>query len=149
METESGDAWVDKADENSQRLETYDAMRKTTESERQAKDQITEHINNYARTGGRRHREPSESLSKIESVESKIENEMLSVKIRLTKAICWNQAKFEDDAEKHVTDDAKKALAETTQLLENVLEQSSKSSSQRRARSAGEAPGAHQREREG
>ena len=63
METEFGDAWVDKADENSQRLETYDAMQQTTESEREAKDQITEHINNYARNGGRRHREPSESLS--------------------------------------------------------------------------------------
>ena len=35
--------------------------------------------------------------------------------------------KFGADAEKHVTDDAKKALTETTQLLENVLEQSSKS----------------------
>ena len=32
METEYGDAWVDKVDENRQRLETYDAMRKTTES---------------------------------------------------------------------------------------------------------------------
>ena len=40
IETEYGDAQVDKADENSQRLETYDAMRKTTESEREAEDQI-------------------------------------------------------------------------------------------------------------
>ena len=31
IETEYGDAQVDKADENSQSLETYDAMRKTTE----------------------------------------------------------------------------------------------------------------------
>ena len=30
IETEYGHAQVDKADENSQRLETYDAMRKTT-----------------------------------------------------------------------------------------------------------------------
>ena len=37
-ETEYSDAWVDKADENSQRLETYDAMREMTESEREAKD---------------------------------------------------------------------------------------------------------------
>ena len=73
-ETEYGDAQVDKADKNSQRLETYDAAHQTTESEREAKDQITEHINNYARNGGRRHREPSESLSKIESVEPKVED---------------------------------------------------------------------------
>ena len=52
---------------------------------------------------------------------------MLSVKIRLTNAISLNQAKFGDDTEKHVSDDAKKAFAETTQLLENVSEQSSKS----------------------
>ena len=90
MEAEYGDACVDKADENSQRLETYDAMHQTTESEREAKDQITEHINNYARNGGRRHREPSESLSKIESVEPKVEDKMLSLKMRLTKAISWN-----------------------------------------------------------
>ena len=47
--------------------------------------------------------------------------------MRLTKAICRKQVKFGDDAEKLVSDDAKKALAEATQLLENVSEQSSKS----------------------
>ena len=31
IETECDEAWLDKADKNSQRLETYDAMRKTTE----------------------------------------------------------------------------------------------------------------------
>ena len=46
---------------------------------------------------------------------------MLSVKMRLTKAICWNQVKFGDDAEKLVSDDAKKALAEATQLLKSVF----------------------------
>ena len=61
-------------------------------------------------------------------MESKVENEMLSVKMRLAKAICPNQVKFGDDtAEKFVSDDAKKATAETTQLLENVVEQLSKS----------------------
>ena len=40
IETDHGDAWVDKTDENIQSLEMYDAMRKTTESEREAKDQI-------------------------------------------------------------------------------------------------------------
>ena len=60
---------------------------------------------------------------KIESVESKVENDMLSVKMRLVKAICRNQVKSgEDAAEKLVSDDAKKALAEATQLLENVLD---------------------------
>ena len=50
------------------------------------------------------------------------------MKVHPAKTICWSQAKFGADAEKHVSDDAKKALAEVTQLLENVLEQSSKSS---------------------
>ena len=114
IEFEYGDDWLDKADENSQCLETYDTLRKTTESEREGKDQITEQANKYARNGGRRYREPSESLSKIESVESKVENEMLSVKSGA-------------DVEKQVSDDAKKAIAEATQLLESVLEQLSKS----------------------
>ena len=118
---------MDKADGNSQCLETYDTMRKTTESERKAKDQITEQANNSERNGGRRYREPSESLSKTDSVESKVENEMLSVKMRLAKTIRWNQVKPGADAEKQVSDDAKKATAETTQLLENVAEQLSKS----------------------
>ena len=53
---------------------------------------------------------------------------MLSVKVRLTKAICRNQVKSGDDAaEKLISDDAKKAIAEATQLLESVSEQSSKS----------------------
>ena len=119
---------MDKADENSQRLETYDAMRKTTESEREAEDQIMEQVNKYTRNGGRRYCRVFTWLSEIESVESKVETEMLSVKMRLTKAICRNQVKSGDDAaEKLVSDDAKKALAEATQLLESVSEQSSKS----------------------
>ena len=66
-------------------------------------------------------------FSEIESVESKVENEMLSVKMRLTKAIRWSQVKFGNDAEKLVSNKVKKTLAEVTQLLENVSEQSSKS----------------------
>ena len=57
IETECDEAWLDKADKNSQRLETYDAMRKTTENERETKDQITEQTNKYARKGGRRYRQ--------------------------------------------------------------------------------------------
>ena len=54
---------------------------------------------------------------------SKVENEKLSVKMRLTKAICCSHAKSEDDAaEKPISEDAKKTLAEATQLLESVLE---------------------------
>ena len=53
---------------------------------------------------------------------------MLSVKMRLTKAIRWSQVKSRDDAaEKLVSNEVKKALAEVIQLLENVSEQSSKS----------------------
>ena len=57
IETECDEAWLDKADKNSQRLETDDAMRKTTENERETKDQITEQTNKYARKGGRRYRQ--------------------------------------------------------------------------------------------
>ena len=60
-------------------------------------------------------------------MESKVENEMLSVKVRQAKMIRWNQVKSGADAEKQVSDDAKRAIAETTQLLENVVEQLSKS----------------------
>ena len=82
---------VDNADENSLSLEMYDTKLKTTESEREAKDQITEEANKYARNGGRRHREPREILSKIDpSSDLKIENEMLSVKVHPAKTIWWN-----------------------------------------------------------
>ena len=46
--------------------------------------------------------------SEIKSVESKVENEMLSVKMRLAKTIRWNQVKSGAGAEKQVSDDAKK-----------------------------------------
>ena len=91
---------VDKADENSQSLETYDAMRKTTESEREAKDQTREQVNKYYLTI------VIIWISVIDpSTDSKVETEMLSVKMRLTKAICRNQVKFGDDAEKLVSDE--------------------------------------------
>ena len=83
IEFEYGGDWMDKADENSQCLETYDTMRKTTQSEREAKDQITEQINKYVRA-----RRYFTWLSEIGFLEgSKVENEMLSVKIRQTKTI--------------------------------------------------------------
>ena len=82
---------VDNADENSLSLEMYDAKLKTKESERETKDQITEQANKYARDGGRRHREPSESFSRINpSSDLKVENEMLSMMVHPMKTICWN-----------------------------------------------------------
>ena len=79
--------WVDKTDENSQSLEMYNTMHQTTENELEAKDQITKQDNKYARNKG-----------------PKVENEKLSVKMRLTKAICWSHAKSEDDARRSHTD---------------------------------------------
>ena len=57
----------------------------------------------------------------ILSQETKVE--MLSVKMHQTKAISWNQVKSGEGVVA-----AKKATTEVTQLLENVSEQSSKSS---------------------
>ena len=56
---------------------------KTTEREREAEDQIMEQVNKYTRNGGRRYCRVFTWLSEIESVESKVENEMLSVKMHL------------------------------------------------------------------
>ena len=56
-------------------------------------------------------------------MESKVENEMLSVKMHLATKTRWNQVKSGDDAAEKL----KKTLAEATQLLENESEQSSKS----------------------
>ena len=70
METEHGDAWVDQADENSQRLEMYYAMRKTTESEREAKDQIAVENNKSARNGGRRFRHKGQALTWLPKIGS-------------------------------------------------------------------------------
>ena len=99
IETEYGYAWMDKADENSQCLETYDAMRKTTESEREAKDQIMVQINKHVRNGGRRYCQILVLLSKFGFLEGpKVETEIFSVKMHQTEAISWNKTKSGDDA---------------------------------------------------
>ena len=111
------------ADEISQCLETYDVMRKTTESERETKDQIMVQINKYVRNGGRRYYRFFFLLSQFGFLEgSKIETEMLSVKMHQTKAISWNKVKSGEDV---VTG---KTTFEVTQLLKNVSEQLRKSS---------------------
>ena len=117
---------MDKADENSQCLETSDdAMCKTTESEREAKDQIMVQINKYVRNGGRRCCRILILLSKFGFLEGpKVETEMLSVKMHQTEAISWNQTKSGDDAaEKFVSNDAKKATTEATRVrtIEQVI----------------------------
>ena len=78
---------VDNADENSLSLGMYDDKLKKKESERETKDQITEQANKYAHNGGRRHREPSESLSRTDL---EVENEMLSRMVHPAKTNCWN-----------------------------------------------------------
>ena len=78
-----------------------------------------EQVNKYTRNGRRRYCRVFTWLSEIESVESKVENEMLSVRMRLTKAIRWSQVKSRDDAAAKLdSNEVKKALAEVTQLLE-------------------------------
>ena len=122
-----------RADENSQRPESYKAMQQTTDSEREVKDQITEHINNYARNRGRLHREPCENLSKIESVEPKVEDKMLSVKMR---------AKSGDDAAENLEQSGKSFPIETPEIRKKAhqvmkgtkCERSSRSSSKRTGR---------------
>ena len=123
--------WMNKADDNSQYLETYDAMRKMTENECEARDPIMEQINKYVCNGRRRYCRILILLSKFGFLEGpKVEAEMSCVKMHQTKAISWNQTKSGDDAaEKFVSNGDKKLLAEATQLLGNVLEKSSKSSS--------------------
>ena len=85
--TNTDSAVMPHIDEISQSLEMYNTMHQTTENELEAKDQITEQDNKYARNKG-----------------PKVENEKLSVKMRLTKAICWSHAKSEDDARQSHTD---------------------------------------------
>ena len=92
IEIEYGDTGMDKADENSQYLETYDAMRKTTESECEAKDPIKEQINKYTRNGGRRYQEPSE-------ISTDPKAEISREKMLQTKAIRWNQNQTPDARE--------------------------------------------------
>ena len=88
---------------------------------------------------------------------------MLSVTMRLTKEIRWSQVKSRDDAaEKLVSNEVKKALAEVTiareriRTIERVIPdlrntQNAKrgASNQRKAPGAGEANGIQQTEREG
>ena len=87
IEIEYGDTGMDKVDDNSQYLETYDAMRKTTESEREAKDPIT--TSTYA-TEDDDIVGFSFLLSKFGFLEGpKVEAEILSVKMHQTEAISW------------------------------------------------------------
>ena len=87
-------------------MRTVRVWRCTTE----AKNQITEQANKHANEG-----------PKVGEPRSGV------LEMRLTKVICWNQAKFGADVEKHVSDDAKKTFFEVIPLFESVLEQLSES----------------------
>jgi len=122
VETEYGDAWLEKADEHRQRLETYDAMRKTTEAERGAKEHITEQANKFAQNASRRYRRALTWLSQLPP-DGQVKTEASTVKMRLAKAIGWTHARFGEDGEKPISEEAKKSLQEATQLLDAVLEE--------------------------
>ena len=94
---------LDKADKNSQRPETQDAMRKTMEREREAKDQIMEQVhkyNKYARKGGRRQSQTLNWLSKIDpSSDPKAENTRQNGREERQTARDWDPRTHEENSQ--------------------------------------------------
>lgn len=122
VERDYGDAWLEKADEHRQRLESYDAMRKTTDAEREAKNHITEQAHKYANNASRRYRRSLTWLEKSPQ-DDKAGTTILNLRMKLAQAIAMSHARFGDDAEQVISAESKQALAEAMVLLEAVLSQ--------------------------
>ena len=156
---------MDKTDKNSQCLETY-AMRKMTESEREAKDQIKKQVegcmkhapngreeSQTARDWDPNTHEQTASDWDPRTHEKRAQPTAGGQRLRRDVECEGVKPRYGDDAEKPINDDAKKTLVEATHLLERVgtIEQDnpdSRNSQNHAARNAGEAPGAQQGERE-
>ena len=125
----SSHSWLEVMNQSSVPLQKLKRTRQETEDVKEYKleDLIIVHCYQFDNEMVAVKLSTSTHVSEIESVESKVENEMLSVKMHLAKTNTWNQVRSGDDVEKLVSDDVKETLAEATQLLENVSEQSIKS----------------------
>lgn len=121
-ERETGDQWLEEADERRKQLETFGTLRKSTDSSKDAEQHVSDQVHKFAGNAARRYRRAAGWLDRDEKPDDrKIVLEKATVSMRLAKAITLAQQRFGAAAEGDAPEEEKKAIQEARALLKKVL----------------------------
>lgn len=120
-ERETGDQWLEEADQRRKQLETFGMLRKSTGDSKDAEAHVSGQVHKFANNATRRYRRALKWLEADENQDKKIKLERSTVQMRLAKASTLAHQRFGDAAEAEATEEEKTAVTEALELLKQVL----------------------------
>jgi len=122
IERETGDRWLEEADERRKQLETFTTLQKSTGTSKDAEEHVAEQVHKFAYNAERRYRRAMRWLEEEQSGDKKMKLEKGTLAMRLAKAGTLAYQRFGQAAEGGASDDEKKSVQEAHNLLKEVLE---------------------------
>jgi hypothetical protein len=120
-EVDQGDRWLEEADERRKQLETFDTMKKTTDSEVGAIQHVSDQVHKFAYNAVRRFRRAKTWLAADNQELAKVKVEVSNVSMKLAKSQALAHQRFGPDAEKKASEEEVAALKEAREMLQSVL----------------------------
>mmetsp|Transcript_53889 Transcript_53889/g.149657 ORF Transcript_53889/g.149657 Transcript_53889/m.149657 type:complete len:648 (-) Transcript_53889:273-2216(-) len=120
-ERETGDQWLEEADQRRKQLETFGTLRKSTGDSKDAEAHVSDQVHKFANNAARRYRRALKWLEADDQQDKKNQLEKSTVQIRLAKASTLAHQRFGDAAENEAGADEKAAVQEALVLLKEVL----------------------------
>jgi len=122
VERETGDRWLEEADERRKQLETFTTLQKSTGTSKDAEAHVAEQVHKFAYNAERRYRRALRWLEAEQSSDKKIKLEKGTLGMRLAKAGPLAYQRFGEATEGAASSDEKKSVDEARTLLKEVLE---------------------------
>jgi len=121
VERETGDQWLEEADQRRKQLETFGMLRKSTGDSKDAEAHVSDQVHKFANNATRRYRRALKWLEADEQQDKKIKLERSTVQMRLAKASTLAHQRFGEAAEAEATAEEATAVKEAIELLRQVL----------------------------
>jgi len=121
-ERETGDQWLEEADERRKQLETFGTLRKSTDDSKEAEQHVATQVHKFAGNATRRYRRALRWLEADDQQDKKVKLEKATLGMRLAKAMTLSHQRFGDAAQGEPLEEEKKALEEAMVLLKEVNE---------------------------
>lgn len=122
VERETGDRWLEEADERRKQLETFTTLQKSTGTSKDAEAHVAEQVHKFAYNAERRYRRALRWLEAEQSDDKKIKLEKGTLAMRLAKAGTLAYQRFGEAAGGAASDEEKRSVQEARALLKEVFE---------------------------
>lgn len=120
-ERETGDQWLEEADNRRKQLETFGMLRKSTDDSKDAEAHVSGQVHKFANNAARRYRRALKWIEADDQEDRKIKLEKCTVQMRLAKASSLGHQRFGAAAEADANEEENTAVKEALDLLKQVL----------------------------